>query len=427
MDNLLEKCEKLYGHDEHALERLCNEILESDNDNEIALSYKAAVYCNWHQYHLAIDLLEKIHALYPQNYWAFYTASCMYMGKKDFENALLSCNEGLAIKSINPLKINKISALLCLERFDEAHEFYKNSKVCDYTFTNALIDCGKYSKVHDYEIELSDTELVESYLKRCKCLYNGWNRSEILDVCSEIFKIDPTNNAAMGYMIFALGCLDRHDEALLWSDKAISLYPDDYYFYFEKADTLLWAFKDYDGAIKSLEKGFLLVENPERYWHEIDNMVYALENKADTLLNSEKTAEPIEVYDRILFYRPNEFKALEKIEELGIEYDSENYRKSLKLRQNSRQRSKKIDDFLNGIEIGEFDDEYINGCGKFKDYKCLEEYIRDIIICLMGTYPYNSEESSRFLVKCHLSDIKSSYEYNEPAAYCSIDVGYCCG
>ena len=341
MDNLLEKCEKLYGNDNSALERLCNEILESDSNNEIALSYNAAVYCNRRQYHLAIGLLDKIHALYPQNYWAFYTASRMYLGKKEYENALLSCNEGLAIKNINPLKINKIRALIFLERLDEAHEFYKTSKVCDYTFTNALIDCGKYSEINNYEIELSDKELVESYLKRCKYIYKGWNRSEILDVCREIFKIDPNNNDAMAYMIFALGCLDRHDEAILWSDNAISLYPDDYYFYFEKADTLLWAFEDYEGAIKCLEKGFSLVEDPERYWHEIDNMVYALQNKADSLLKSGKTAEAIEVYDKILFYNPREFKAREKIEELDSEYDSENYKKSFKLRQSHGRDLKK--------------------------------------------------------------------------------------
>lgn len=427
MDNLLEKCEKLYYQDGHALERLCNEILERDSDNEIALSYKAAIYCNWHQYHLVFDILDKINALYPQNYWAFYIASRMYLNKKDFEKALLSCNKGLAIKNINPLKINKVRSLICLERLDEAHEFYKTSKVCDYTFTNALIDCGKYSEIHDYEIELTDTEMVESFLNRCHYIYNNWGRSEILDVCSEIFKIDPSNNAAMDYMISVLECLDRNDEALLWSNKAINLYPDDYYFYFEKADILLWAFEDFDGAIKCLEKGFSLVKDPERHWYEIDNMVTALENKAENLLKSGKTCDAIEVYDKILFYRPNEFKALEKIEELDSEYGSDSFRKSLKLRQKSQEISKKIDDCLDGITVGEFDDDYVNGCVEFKDYSCLEEYIRDILICLMATYPYMGEESSRFLVKCHINDIKSSYEYKEPAAYCSIDVGYCCG
>ena len=104
-----------------------------------------------------------------------------------------------------------------------------------------------------------------------------------------------------------------------------------------------------------------------------------------------------------------------------------NYRVSGELKEILDEKSRKTDEWLSSIELGDYDDNYFESLSKFKDYSSIDEYVRDIIICLIESYPGHSEKQARFLVKCHLPDIKDSYEYGEPAAYCSIDVGYCCG
>ncbi len=269
-------------------------------------------------------------------------------------------------------------------------------------------------------------------LNECKKAYDERNYSRLEQVCNMILDEDRKNEIALGYKIFSLAWLERNDEVLEWADYAISLYPNNYRFYFEKAEALLWAFDDVDGAIETYEKGLSLVEDFDEHWFSVDNIVYALYKKADRLRQSGNYTGAIDAYDRILFYKPSEFKVLDCIESITKEHDvdyeaSKHYEQALDLRQRARKRAEKIDDYLNGIEIGEYGEEYINGLSEFKDYSSLDEYIRDLIICLMESYPYRSEDHARSLVKCNMDYIKSSYEHKEPVAYCSIEVGYCCG
>lgn len=430
MQELLRECEKAYDEKNFSrLEWLCNEILKQHKNNETALTYKLYIYCDWRQHHLVFSIASRIHMLYPNNYHAYNAEAIVYLDRNEFDKALECCEEGLKIKDYHWLKMNKIEALIGLNRIDEAFEFCNASDIADYSFTKALINCGKYSEISKYEMELSKKELIDCFFKRCKYLDRRGNREEILKVCEEIFNLDEDNEIALQYKIRSLAFLQKHEEVLKCSDYAIKLYPNNCRFFFEKAETLLWSFEDIDGAIEYYEKGFGLVDDFDRYWADIDNIVIALNKKADQLIESGDCIKAVNVYDKILFYRPREFKALDNIDALvrkhNIKYEpSKYYKESLKLRIELENRFDQIDEYLKAIDVGEYDGEYVNGCSEFKDYKSLADYLRDIIICLMEAYPGYTEKDSKHLLKIAFDNVKESYEFEEPAYDFAVVYGF---
>ena len=432
MQELLNECKKAYEEKNFSrLEWACNRILEGDSNNETALTYKLYVYCDWHQHHLVFSIANQIHELYPSNYHAYNAEARAFLNKKEFEEALRSCEKGLEIEDYHRLRVNKIEALISLDRLDEAYEFCDSSEIPDYNFTKALINCGKYSKLSEYDEGLSKDELVDCLLKRCKYLNQRGNNNEILEACDEIFKIDKDNENALEYKVLALAFLDRPDEELQWSNYAIGLYPNNHSFYFIKGEVLYYHLKDIDGAIECFEKGLSLVDDVECFIAR-DELVFALNDKADQLIESGEYEDAINAYDRILFYNPKEFEALDNIDLLvrqhGIDYGySKNYKKSLKLRIKIKNRADEIDRYLKTIIIGEYDDEYVNGCSEFKDYASIDDYVRDIIICLMEAYPGYDEERSKELLKCAMDNVKDSFKYKESAWDFAVVYGYSCG
>lgn len=430
MQKLLKECEKAYGaHNYSRLDWLCNQILKKDNNNETALTYKLYVYCDWRQYHLVFKVADQIHGLYPGNCHAYNAKAIAYMGKREFEKALECCEEGLKINDYYWLRINKIESLISLNRIDEAYEFFKSSDIADYTFTEALINSGKYSEIHEYDEWLTNEELLDCFYKRCMHLDSIGDGEEIQRVCEEIFKIDEYNETAIQYKILLL---DDDEEILRCCNRAIKACPENPRFYFEKAETLMWGIEDIDGAIECYEKGFSLVDDFDKYYFDINNIIDALDMKADQLIEENDYAKAVSMYDKILFYRPNEFMALDKIDGLvkehGINYEpSEYYRESLRLRMELEKKFSQIDDYLKSVEIGEYSDEYVDGCSEFKDYKSLDEYIHDIIICLMKVYPGYDEESSKQLVKIAFENVRQSFEYRESAYDFAVVYGFSCG
>lgn len=432
MQELLNECKKAYEEGNFSrLEWACNRILEEDSNNETALTYKLYVYCDWYQHHLVFSIANQIHELYPNNYHAYNAKTRAFLNKKKFEEALKCCEKGLEIEDYHRLRINKIEALISLDRLDEAYEFYSSSEIPDYNFTKALINCGKYSKISEYDERLSKGELIDFLLKRCKYLNQRGSKNEILEVCDEIFKIDKDNENALEYKVFALAYLNRPDEELEWSNYGIRLYPKNHSFYFIKAEVLYYDLKDIDGAIECFEKGLSLVDDVECFIAR-DELVFALNDKADQLIESGKYGDAINAYDKILFYNPKEFEALDNIDSLVLQHDidydySKNYRKSLKLRIKIKNRRDEIGRYLKTIEIGEYDDEYVNGCSEFKDYTSIDDYVRDIIICLMEAYSGYDEERSKELLKCAMENVKDSFKYKEPAWDFAVVYGYSCG
>ena len=428
INELLDECDKSYANKDFSrLNWACSSILEEDKTNETALTYQLYVYCDWRQYHLVFRIANQIRRLYPENYHAYNAEAIVHMEKNEFKEALQCCEEGLKISDYYWLRKNKIEALISLNRIEEAREFYNNSQIPDYDFTKALINCTKFSEItHD---KTSDSELVGYMLYKCREFDRKSKHSEVLKVCDEILKIDKENENALVYKVHAMAFLGRDDELLKYLNYGIRLYPENPMFYLLKAETIQL---DLDETIDLYEKGLALCQNPKNHWYHIDELVFALHDKADELSKAGKYDEAVVLYDKILYYKNDDFKALDRLDELvsqhNLRYEhTQHYDESFNLRINARKRLEKIDDCLGNIVVGEYDEDYINGCSEFKDYKSLDEYIRDIIIVLMEAYPCHSEQQARFLVKCDMECIKSAYEQKEPADYCAIGVGYCCG
>ena len=70
---------------------------------------------------------------------------------------------------------------------------------------------------------------------------------------------------------------------------------------------------------------------------------------------------------------------------------------------------------------------YKNECNEFKDYNSIEEYIQDVVICLMFSSWNYSEERAWDIIKEREDYIKEAYDNKEPANDCCAEVGYHCG
>lgn len=74
-----------------------------------------------------------------------------------------------------------------------------------------------------------------------------------------------------------------------------------------------------------------------------------------------------------------------------------------------------------------YDGEYVNGCEEFKEYDSFDEYVKDVIICLMIVYHDFDLKGAKERVLHDMSLIEHSFEVKEPACDIAIDVGYSCG
>ena len=68
-----------------------------------------------------------------------------------------------------------------------------------------------------------------------------------------------------------------------------------------------------------------------------------------------------------------------------------------------------------------------NDFDQFKDYKTLEEYIEDIVTCLIHSSWQYSEERARECREERKIYIEYAFEHKEPPDDCSAEVGYHCG
>lgn len=70
---------------------------------------------------------------------------------------------------------------------------------------------------------------------------------------------------------------------------------------------------------------------------------------------------------------------------------------------------------------------FVNDRCKWKNYKSMDDYIEDVVTCLVYSPWHYSEESSRKRCKEAKAFIEQCYEKETPADDCASDVGYCCG
>ncbi len=71
--------------------------------------------------------------------------------------------------------------------------------------------------------------------------------------------------------------------------------------------------------------------------------------------------------------------------------------------------------------------EFVKECDSFKDYKDINEYIEDVVACLVYSPWGYSEKRAREIVKDRKKYIKEAFENEEAANDCSAEVGYFCG
>ena len=146
----LSECEKLYRiEDFKELLRKSDEILEEHPENQSALGYKGISHCFLDEYDKALEILNKGVELYPKNYYLKNNLAMVYYDLGEYEKSLKLCEEGLMIKGFDWLYVNKIKALLKLDRVDEAIECYENSGA-DIEICNLMIECGKYAEAFSY-------------------------------------------------------------------------------------------------------------------------------------------------------------------------------------------------------------------------------------------------------------------------------------
>ncbi len=63
----------------------------------------------------------------------------------------------------------------------------------------------------------------------------------------------------------------------------------------------------------------------------------------------------------------------------------------------------------------------------FLDYKNIQEYIEDIVVCLVYSTWHYTEEQAREQVQERMVWVERYYEQKEPANCAAADIGYCCG
>ncbi len=63
----------------------------------------------------------------------------------------------------------------------------------------------------------------------------------------------------------------------------------------------------------------------------------------------------------------------------------------------------------------------------FLDYSSIEEYVEDIITCLVYSPWHYSEQTARKKCAEGMEFIRRSYGQKIPADDCSVDIGYSCG
>ena len=152
VEKLLSKCRNAeLENDYEKLIALADEVLEKSPDNQIAIGYKSFAYIQSGKYDKASELLDRGLGLYPKNYYLKNNLAMLHYELGEYEKSLECCEEGLKIKDFHDLRINKILALIKLERIEDAIEFFQ-SLDCYIDLEDLLIEGGKYVEALEYNL-----------------------------------------------------------------------------------------------------------------------------------------------------------------------------------------------------------------------------------------------------------------------------------
>ena len=281
-EKLLDEIENLYRRREYEkLIEMCDELLEIDEDNPVALNYKAIALYYLESYGDAMVILNYNLSLHPENPYVLNNMALVHIALGDYERALECAEEGLKYKDFDWLMRNKVEALIRLGREDEALEYYKSVKIPSYTFEDALVKCGRMETDERFE--------------RMKSFYGEKRFEEVLRICDEIGE----NPKAAEYRIASLMGLERYEEAFEFVERAIDTYPYDYNLYLIRARLS----GSLDEAIESYEKAFEILGSVSNHRLEVGQYIKCLNLKASLLLSVEDYSGAIRTCTKIMEYR----------------------------------------------------------------------------------------------------------------------------
>ena len=130
-----------------------------------------------------------------------------------------------------------------------------------------------------------DNMKIKDLLDKCEIAYSSHDYKRLIELCDEIFKIDPDSQNAIGYKSVAYCFLNQPEKALEILKKGIRLYPDNYYINNHLA-MAYYDLGDYEQSLKYCEKGL-----------RIKDFDWLFENKIKALLKLDRVGEAIECYE----------------------------------------------------------------------------------------------------------------------------------
>ena len=138
--------------------------------------------------------------------------------------------------------------------------------------------------------DFDDDITLNDLLRKCDEAYEGEDFKGLIELCDEILDRYPNNQNAMGYKGISLCFLNRLDEALEILEKAVELYPDNYYLNNNLA-MVYYDMGEYEKSLQCCEAGL-----------KIRDFDWLCENKLKALVKLERIDEAIEFDKTILHY-----------------------------------------------------------------------------------------------------------------------------
>ena len=159
--------------------RISDEVLKISPDNPKAIGYKSFAYIYLGKYEMASELIDYGRKLYPDNYYFINNRAMLYYEMGEYEKCLECCEEALKVKKFDELCVNKLKALIKLDRIPEAIEFYR-SLPCVY-LENLLIEAGKYRQALEFCVneDMENCSEIIDWIKDC-VKEDGLNMREYL-------------------------------------------------------------------------------------------------------------------------------------------------------------------------------------------------------------------------------------------------------
>ncbi|AMD16874.1 hypothetical protein TL18_01765 [Methanobrevibacter sp. YE315] len=130
-----------------------------------------------------------------------------------------------------------------------------------------------------------DNMNIQELLDKCEDAYFAHDYKRLIELCDEVFKIDPDSQNAIGYKSIAYCFLNQPEKALEILEKGIKLYPDNYYINNHLA-MVYYDLGDYEKSLKYCEQGL-----------KIKDFDWLFENKIKALLKLGRIDKAIECYE----------------------------------------------------------------------------------------------------------------------------------